>query len=619
MEIVDLHGRTLPVFSFDAETYYEMGRGAKITLSKMSTTEYVRSPKFKVHGASVRMPGDDNIFWVSGCDLNDVLSEIDWPNTALLCQNTAFDGFILSQKYNRVPGYYLDTLSMSRGEWGVGKPHNLSQIGERLKLGRKIEGALEKTAWIYNLPWALEKALIPYANRDVELMDDIFRALIDLKYPREELHIIDMTLRAFCDPKLHIDAALCLEEASEEAAIKSKLAAHAGATAAQLLSNPQFAQLLEARGVTPPTKTSPTTGARTYAFSKADLDFQKLEQDPRVADLILARKRVKSTINETRAHRFLSHGRPTLPVPLQYCGAHTHRWSAWDKINMQNLPSGRNGQSDRLRRAIIAPPGKVIVVVDSSQIEARTNAWAAGEESLLRTFREGGDPYAETASEIYGYPVNKREHKTERQLGKVAELMLGYGAGWRKFAYTVRAGMMGPPIDITDALAIKAVNTYRTKRKGIPALWDDLEGALSRMEDGEHFEFGPWEFYGSNVLLPNKLFMRFDGLYSEQDDEGRRHFSYKARNGVTNIYGGKFCENLIQSTARTVVAMQALELAKRYPDVVLLVHDEVVYLADEDDADDALQFGIDCLREPPSFCPDLPVDAEGGFARNYSK
>ena len=174
MKIRDIHGRQLPVVGLDFETYYQTGKGAKYTLSKATTTEYVRSPKFRAHGASIRFPDDEAAWWVSHCELRDVLREIDWANTALLCQNTAFDGLILNHQYGHTPAYYLDTLSMSRGEWGVHVPHSLGQIGERLDLGTKLEGELAKTANIYKLPWDMEKPFALYGNRDVDLMWEIF-------------------------------------------------------------------------------------------------------------------------------------------------------------------------------------------------------------------------------------------------------------------------------------------------------------------------------------------------------------------------------------------------------------------------------------------------------------
>ncbi len=619
MHIVDLHGRKLPVIGLDFESFYEDAKGARFTLKKMTTTLYVRDPIFRAHGASIRLPGDKKAWWVSHCELRDVLREFDWSNTALLCQNTAFDGLILSHHYGHVPAYYLDTLSMSRGEWGVHVPHNLSQIGERLGNGTKLKGVLEKTAGIYHLPWEAEKDLIPYANQDVDLMWDNFDTLYyEHNYPEEELHIIDTTIRGFCDPRVLVDRALCEEEALEEVAKKSRLVEAAGVDPSVLASNPKFAKLLRSRGVEPPMKISPATNKPTYAFAKGDLNFQKLQQDERVSDIILARKAIKSTIGETRARRMIEHSYPTLPIMLHYCGAHTHRWSAGDNINIQNLPAARKGQSTRLRRSLTAPPGYVIVVVDSSQIEARVNAWAAGEEGLLKIFREGGDPYVAMASDIFRYEVIKGVHKAERHVGKTAELGAGFGMGAAKFAYTVRSGQMGPPIDISDELAADSIKAYRKKRKAIVAQWNALDAALVRMYYGERFELGPWEFQGNNVMMPNGLFIRYPGLTGFEGPYGLGDFVYDSRKGWTSLYGGKFDENLVQSTARTVVAQQALKIAERYH-IIFLVHDEVLYLAREEEADEALAYGIQCLRTPPSFCPDLPVDAEGGYAVNYSK
>lgn len=618
MKVFNSLGAKLSVVGLDFESYYEAGRGAKYTLSKLSTTLYVRSPMFRAHGASIRLPGDKKAWWVSHCELRDVLREIDWKNTALLCHNAAFDGFILSHHYNHVPGYYLDTLSMSRGEFGVHVPHNLSALGERLGLGGKLEGELAKTANIYKLPWEMEKPFALYGVRDVDLMWEAFEKLYyDHSFPEEELHIIDITIRAFCDPKLRINQALCEEEAAYEAGNKSHLVELCGVDPSVLMSNLQLAALLRARGVEPPVKISATTGKETFAFAKADLDFAALEKDPRVADIVRARKAIKSTIGETRARRLVEHSYPTLPVLLNYCGAHTHRWSAGDGINLQNLPAARGGNPARLRRAIEAPPGYVIVVADSSQIEARTTAFAADEASLITEFREKRDLYSTMASEVYGYPVNKHDHPAERQLGKKLILGAGFGMGWAKFAVTVRSDPVSP-LDISDELAQASIAAYRRKFKRIVKLWSDLDDALVRMVNGHTFEMGMWKFYGNSVQMPNGLLIRYPGLTGDEGEYGLTNFRYHSRNGWVSLYGGKFTENLIQSTARTIVAFQAIEIAKRYP-VVSLVHDEVIFLAPENEADDAHQFAIRCMSTAPAFAAGLPVAAEGGWARNYSK
>jgi DNA polymerase len=619
--IVDRQGRTLPVVGLDFETYYQKGTGPAFfyTLSKMTTTEYVRHPLFRAHGASIRLPGDERAWWVSHCELRDVLAEVDWKNVALLCQNTAFDGLILSHHFNHIPAYYLDTLSMSRGHWGVHVPHSLGQIGERLGLGGKIEGALAQTANIYRLSWEQEKPFLLYGNRDVDLMTDIFHKLYyDEGYPEKELHIIDLTIRAYCDPRLKVNRALCLEELNEEMKKESKLVQATGVDPEVLSSNLKFAALLKSYGVEPPTKISARTNKETFAFAKADLDFQELEKNPRVAHLVRARKAVKSTIGKSRALRLMAHGSPALPIMMNYCQAHTHRWTGGDKMNPHNLPAARGGNPARLRRSIEAPDGWVLVVVDSSQIEPRTNAWVAGEQGLLSEFANDLDPYSRVAEDIYGYPVNKKDNPEERFLGKKVELGAGYGMGWSKFQHTVRADEF-TPMNISDELAQRAIMTYRRKRAAIPALWRQLDDALLRMFKGESgFEIGPWTFYPNAVRLPNDLFMFYPHLIADEGEYGLDNFRYESRNGWTNIYGGKLDENLIQSTARTIVAYQALEIALRYH-IVLLVHDEVVYLARENEADEALKYGIHCLSTAPKGFEGLPVAAEGGHAKNYSK
>jgi DNA polymerase I-like protein with 3'-5' exonuclease and polymerase domains len=84
-------------------------------------------------------------------------------------------------------------------------------------------------------------------------------------------------------------------------------------------------------------------------------------------------------------------GRGRLPVPLNYYGAHTGRWSAskGSGLNLQNLKRG-----SFLRKSIMAPDGYTLVVCDLSQIEPRVLAWLADYEALLNIFSSGQDAYA---------------------------------------------------------------------------------------------------------------------------------------------------------------------------------------------------------------------------------
>ena len=117
-----------------------------------------------------------------------------------------------------------------------------------------------------------------------------------------------------------------------------------------------------------------------------------------------------------------------MPVPLKYYAAHTGRWGGTDNLNLQNLP-----RQSPLKHAIRAPQGYVMIDSDSSQIEARTLAWLAGQWDLVQAFERGEDVYRIMASAIYNKPVEDIT-KDERFVGKTTILGSGYGMGAKKLA-----------------------------------------------------------------------------------------------------------------------------------------------------------------------------------------
>ena len=141
----------------------------------------------------------------------------------------------------------------------------------------------------------------------------------------------------------------------------------------------------------------------------SDLLFQALvnSDNEEVALLCEARLAVKSTLERTRAQRFLDIAkRGTLPVPLNYYGAHTGRWAAskGSGLNLQNLK-----RKSFLRKAIMAPEGHVLVVCDLSQIEPRVLAWIADYRELLQIFASGQDAYASFGAQMFGIPGMTKE------------------------------------------------------------------------------------------------------------------------------------------------------------------------------------------------------------------
>jgi DNA polymerase len=215
------------------------------------------------------------------------------------------------------------------------------------------------------------------------------------KFPVKELKVIDTTLRMFVEPTLRLNLPMLESHLETVKERKAKLLAVAQADKDSLMSNDKFAELLMLLGVEPPTKISARTGKQAWAFAKTDEEFKALLEhaDPRVQALVSARLGNKTTLEETRTQRFIDIAlRGSLPVPIKYYAAHTGRWGGDDKINLQNLPS-RGQNANKLKLSIEAPEGYVIIDSDSSQIEARTVAWLAGQNDLVEAFDKGEDVY----------------------------------------------------------------------------------------------------------------------------------------------------------------------------------------------------------------------------------
>ena len=135
-------------------------------------------------------------------------------------------------------------------------------------------------------------------------------------------------------------------------------------------------------------------------------------------------------------------------------------------MNLQNFP--RKGD---LRKALRAPLGYQIVVVDSSQIEARLLLWLAEQWDKLEEFTTG-DPYCILAQEVYGREITKERDPAERFVGKVGILGLGFGMAALRYQHTLAAGVMGDPVQVDLATAQRVVDTYRGKNKKVVLLWN---------------------------------------------------------------------------------------------------------------------------------------------------
>lgn len=453
--------------TLDFETYYD--KDYSLSKKGMTTQAYIMSPKFEVLMASVKW-GDGETQVVEAPDLPAFFASVDWAQTAVVNHNSVFDLSILWWRYGYRPALAVDTMSLAQclgvplltGSASLAKCVQLLQEAgyELPSKGGEVVNALGKHRKDFTpAQWEAYKQ---YCKTDADITWFLFKVLKQY-VSDDELAYQDIILRCYTEPRLKVhvptveyELARCRAYKAEQLA---KVCEQLGCTqdnlAGVLRSNDKFAALLKAMGgITEaemeqgaqgsfiiPTKVSATTGKVTWAFGKTDVGFKELCESelPFVQALCQARLAAKSSIDETRCEKFLDYASyGFLPMGYKIGGAHTNRMSGGSagSANMQNLPSGRReGQSDLLRRSIIANDRQVIVNYDASQIEARTLAFVANQTDVLGVFASNGDVYSYMAASLYGIsyetlranrksddPVVAAEANKQRQFGKTVVL-----------------------------------------------------------------------------------------------------------------------------------------------------------------------------------------------------
>ena len=265
---------------------------------------------------------------------------------------------------------------------------------------------------------------------------------------------------------------------------------------------------------------------------------------------------------------------------FQFFGAHSGRWSG-RLVQLQNLkqnhlpdlddarelvktgdfecfemlyPNVTGTLSELIRTSLIAEPGEQFVVSDFSAIEARVSAWFAHEEWVLDVFRNGGDIYCATASQMFGVPVEKHGQNSElRQKGKIATLALGYGGGVNALK-AFGADKMG----MTDEEMQDVVDKWRDSNANVAAWWKTMENAavraVARQVETVDKIGGITFSYENGVLfmkLPSGRRLAYWGAaYGESRFQpGRKTLSYMGVNQQTKkwsrveTWGGKLVEN----------------------------------------------------------------------------
>lgn len=614
----------------DAETFYS----ADYTLRTLDIPSYILDPRFEMQClGTIHGFGNDRKL-IDGPDVPSFLHSLP-DNVAMVSHNALFDMSILSWRYGYTPRLIVDTLAMARTL--------LAHLLRRLSL----KSVAEHFGWVkgevLNMVKGMARADImacglwdpftDYCLNDAWLCQQIFLKLIPL-LPPEELILHDIIARCAVQPSFRINPdilAASLSEVQYNKQILFMKAMFAGLTdKSELMSNPKFAALLQTLDVDPPRQISKTTGLMAYSFSRSNPEFLKLldHEDLRVSTLVEARLSFKSTLEETRTQRMLNiaslnfphHGgnQGVMPIPLIVGAAHTHRLGGGWKLNPQNW-----GRQSKIRQALEAEPGHTIVTADSRQIEARKNAWFCGQDDLVAAFALDRDVYAEFASEIYGYPVNKNDHPRPRFVGKTGILQLGYQAWWPRFqasCWLLSFNGEDEPVTLTDEEARKVVTGYRRKYYRIANMWKWLPLRFGSLTGAEPpFDYMCIRFEKGRIVGPNGLCLYYENL--RFDGDGNWWFDY---GGIPHkIYGGKMLENIIQFLSRCCTMQAGVRLKKPLDTystrMVHSSHDELVYMVPDRYVEPVKELiRIEMVRTPV-WAPGLPLAVDIGSGQSYGE
>lgn len=616
-------------WTLDFESFYDKD----YSLKKCTMEEYIRSPQFQVIGVSVKKDEED-IRWITGSheEIKSALEALHLENETVIAHNAAFDCAILNWVFGIRPKFIIDTMSMLRPIIGI-YPQGVS-----LRAAAEFFGIGHKGDEIYNTVGKRLEDFTPeelqrfgeYCRNDVALTWELWKILKG-KFPIKELYLIDLVIRMFTEPVLRINVEKLEKHYTEVVARKQAIIDKVGHDSRDaFMSNDKFAELLREHGVEPPTKISEKTGKEAYAFAKTDRGMQALLEHPDefVRALASARLGLKSTIEETRTETFIQIGkRGTFPIQLNYFGAvNTGRFSGGGQTNPQNLPRG-----GILREALEAPDGYTIVACDSSNVEARTLAWLAGEVSLLEAFKRGEDVYSNFASKVYGHPVNKHDNPTERFVGKTCTLGLGYGTGHKKLQTTLHNSMVR--VDLPEEECQRIVKLYRSTYAAIPRLWKQCQDTIGYMYNGCQGAIGVGirlPFKGQEIEMPNGITLKYPEMQAEQGQYGPE-FTYQKTRFRNKIYGGAMTENIVQGLARIVVSYQMCAIKKKLDErsalkadekirrVVHMVHDEVVVVVPDEEAEETKAMMERIMSKSPSWAQGLPLACEAGLGKNYGE
>lgn len=602
----------------DIETY------CSAPLPDVGVYKYAESPDFDIllFGYAV----DDDPAAVIDLTADPFPSELKEmlydPSVIKVAHNSNFERTCLSRYLGKQipPGAFEDTMIMA--SW-CGLPLSLDAVGQALGLSEEQAKMKEGKALLRKFcqprkptksnpktklgreddpeDW---KVFIEYNRRDVEVERTIYQRLLKWRPDISEYKIwaLDQKIN---DAGMRVDLQMAANAVEIGEAYREKLLVKAQEISG--LENPNSAEqikrwLREQEGVTVTSLNKKVVADVVAGLSDEKCkEFMQLRTEFSKSSTKKYDAMIRSACSDEHIHGC-----------FQFAGAgRTGRW-AGRLVQLQNLPQNhmadldsarqlvRAGDaegldiiygdvqgtlSELIRTALIPEPEQKFIVADYSAIEARVISWIASETWRQEVFRDGGDIYCASASQMFHVPVVKHGINGElRAKGKIAELALGFGGGvsaLRAFG----ADKMG----MTDEEMAETVDKWRDASPHIVALWRSLEQAAIRCVRRKRSTLstvGGIRFdYEEPVLwmtLPSGRRIAYWGAEYSENRWGNVGLSYMGQDQKTKkwtrleTWGGKLTENLVQATARDCLAESMLRLDAAGYSIRGHVHDEVI-------------------------------------------
>jgi DNA polymerase len=571
-----------------------------------------------------------------------------------------------------------------------GKDMSGHRVMMQLARPRKVDPVSGAITW-WDIPEKLE-TLYAYCKQDVVTERALEKRLVPLSDFEQRLWWLDQVIN---DRGVHVDVALCEAATKVVKHVTEKLNAEMREVTDREVSactnTNQIATWLRSRGL-----------EDTESIAK-DIVVELLARDDLADDvrrvLELRQEAAKASVAKINA---LMNGRSTdgrARGLLQYSAASTRRWGG-RRFQPQNIKRPELDDIDEaieavmtgnadivdmlfgpplsvvgdcLRGMVAAPKGRKIIAADFANIEGRVAAWLAGEQWKLDAFRaydagNGPDLYKVAYGRSFGVPTDSVD-KSQRQVGKVQELALGYQGGVMAFSsmakiYGVKIGESytqlcssadpvvydkaheawasrgrGSGVSQHSWIAAEMVKlAWRDAHPRVVRTWYDIEDAAvqSVRSPGETVACGRLRFKTVGMVdgrpflamgLPGGGVLWYPYVEIEQTVTPwgqtkplvtfRGVDTYTRKWGPTTTYGGKLFENAVQAVARDVLAAAMVRLEKANYPIVLTVHDECV--SEVDDGFGSVDEYCEIMREVPDWLDGCPIAAEGWAGIRYRK